>query len=83
MKNKTKYQKTHAPIKRIQNKCDGEIVDGECVKCGRFVDKKGKHNPTQIGQLGWYEVYGDGSTYNTNPDFVAESYANWSKLLED
>lgn len=60
---KTKYQKSHWPVSRLEVKCDGKPnADDECDKCGRWPLKVAKkHNPNRTGSLGYIETYGDGS----------------------
>lgn len=64
---KTTYQKTHHPVSRTEVKCDGAVVNGVCEKCGRWLKRKGLHNPNQDGSLGYVERYADGSVFVTDP----------------
>lgn len=64
---KTEYQKTHKPVKVVENKCSGKPgIDGLCGWCGRAIKRAGKHFPNMSGHLGYTEVYADGSTRECN-----------------
>jgi hypothetical protein len=62
---RTNFQKTHKPVKRFEIKCNGNVVDGFCEECGRFLDLQVPHNPNETGSLGYIEQYSNGSFYNT------------------
>lgn len=70
LKNKNQYQKTHRPVRKEVVKCDGEILDGYCQKCGALMQNKqnGKcrHN-AYMQSLGVIYYYSNGSAYQENP----------------
>jgi hypothetical protein len=46
----TKYQKSHNYSRKTENKCDGEVIDGICKKCGREpLQIKANTPPTKQG----------------------------------
>src|SRR5579862_6478630 len=52
----TNFQKTHRPIRCIENKCNGSLMSskgGRCCKCGRYLERKVPHNPNVTGSLGY------------------------------
>jgi hypothetical protein len=63
----SQYQKTHYPVRVLENKCDGKVVDGWCEKCGRDLARNGLHNPCRDGALGTTSIYADGSKIVTSP----------------
>jgi hypothetical protein len=72
MARRTKYQRTHYPVKTLQVKCSNLVLDegGQCTECRRLLHRRVPHNPNVIGSLGWTEHYADGSTYHVEPGEV-------------
>lgn len=62
---KTRYQKTHYPVRVLEVLCTSRapLDSGFCPDCGRYLLRGGRdHRPNIIGSLGKVEHYGDGST---------------------
>lgn len=64
---KTARQKRTIPVRRLQVKCTGTVVNGKCQRCGVYMTRNVPHNPNFEGQFGWVLHYSDGSTYQTQP----------------
>lgn len=66
---KTKYQQTHYPIKKLEVLCVSRSplnAQGFCPDCGRHLVRGGRaHKPDQNGAFGWIERYADGSFWVT------------------
>jgi hypothetical protein len=66
---RTKYQRDHCPTSVVQVKCTSTELDagGICTACGRWLKRRGPHNPNTNGALGWIENYADDSTFQVAP----------------
>jgi hypothetical protein len=70
LKNKSKFQKTHHPIRKEIVKCDGELLDSYCQKCGRAMQNRqnGKYSHNAyMHSLGIIYYYSNGTAYWEKP----------------
>ncbi len=63
----TKKQSQSVPVRRLQVKCTGAVVNGRCQCCGVPMTRNVPHNPGWEGQFGYVLFFRDGSSYQTAP----------------
>jgi hypothetical protein len=69
---RTRYQKTHYPVRVQEVLCTSRKPlddQGFCPDCGRYLLRGGRdHKPDRRGGLGRVEHYADGSTRLVTPE---------------